>query len=48
VNKIEGVPVTAQAKELSARWARGEISGSAMKSALIAKHTRQTTGTSHE
>jgi hypothetical protein len=48
VNKIEGVPVTDQAKELSAKWARGEISGSAMKSALIAKHKRQTTGTPDE
>jgi hypothetical protein len=37
-----------QAKELSAQWARGEISGSAMKSALIAKHKLQTTGTPHE
>ena len=48
VNKIEGVPVTAQAKKLSAQWARGEISGSAMKAALIAKHKRPATGTPHE
>ena len=38
VNKIEGVPVSSQAKTLSARWARGEISGKEMKAALIAKH----------
>ena len=39
-NKIEGVPVTLQAKKLSAQWARGEISGAEMKAALIAKHRR--------
>ncbi|MBS3982965.1 MAG: hypothetical protein KGZ41_04120 [Dethiobacter sp.] len=38
VNKIEGVPVSTQAKKLSARWARGEISGAEMKATLIAKH----------
>lgn len=38
VNKIEGVPVSTQAKKLSARWARGEISGAEMKAMLIAKH----------
>lgn len=38
VNKIEGVPVSAQAKTLSVKWARGEISGSKIKAALIAKH----------
>ena len=48
VNKIEGVPVTTQAKKLSAQWARGEISGSAMKAALIAKHKRPATDTTHE
>ncbi|MEA4847361.1 MAG: DUF6088 family protein [Clostridiaceae bacterium] len=38
VNKIEGVPVSTQAKTLSAKWVRGEISGAEMKAALIAKH----------
>ncbi len=38
VNKIEGVPVTNQAKKLSAQWVRGEISGAEMKAVLIAKH----------
>jgi hypothetical protein len=38
VNKIEGVPVSTQAKTLSVKWARGEISGAEMKAALIAKH----------
>lgn len=38
VNRIEGVPVSVQAKKLSARWARGEISGAEMKATLIAKH----------
>ncbi|MDA8233404.1 MAG: hypothetical protein M0Z31_01085 [Clostridia bacterium] len=48
VNNIEGVPVTPQAKRLSAQWARGEISGSAMKAALISKHKRSETGILHE
>ncbi len=38
VNKIEGVPVSPQAKKLSVQWARGEISGAEMKATLIAKH----------
>ena len=38
VNKIEGAPVSTQAKTLSAKWVRGEISGAEMKAALIAKH----------
>lgn len=38
VNKIEGVPVSTQAKKLSIQWARGEISGAEMKAILIAKH----------
>ena len=47
VNKIEGVPVSAQAKNLSTRWARGEISGAEMKSALIAAHKRSAMDTPH-
>ncbi|HZK02203.1 MAG TPA: hypothetical protein VFC96_04995 [Anaerovoracaceae bacterium] len=38
VNKIEGVAVSAQAKTLSVKWVRGEISGAEMKAALIAKY----------
>ena len=36
LNKIEGVPVSDFARELSAKWAKGEITGSQMKAALIA------------
>ena len=38
LNKIEGVPVSKFARELSDKWAKGEITGSQMKAALIAKH----------
>ena len=38
LNSIEGVPVSA--KELSAKWAKGEITGADMKAALIAKHKK--------
>jgi len=41
VNKIEGVPVSTQAKMLSAQWVRGEISGAEMKALLIAKHKQR-------
>ena len=47
VNTIEGVPVSQRAKQLSARWARGEISGAEMKDALIAAHKRQPADTEH-
>jgi hypothetical protein len=40
VNKIEGVPVTENARRLSAQWARGEITGDEMKAALVKKHRR--------
>lgn len=40
LNMIEGVPVSSFAKELSAKWAKGEISGADMKAALIAKHKK--------
>ena len=40
LNNIEGVPVTAYAKELSAKWAKGEITGAQMKVALLAKHRK--------
>lgn len=40
LNMIEGVPVSAFAKDLSSKWAKGEISGADMKAALIAKHKK--------
>lgn len=40
LNKIEGVPVTEFAKELSSKWAKGEITGAQMKMLLIQKHKR--------
>lgn len=40
LNKIEGVPVTEFAKELSSKWAKGEITGAQMKTLLIQKHKR--------
>lgn len=40
LNKIEGVPVTDFARELSTKWANGEITGSEMKAALIAAHKK--------
>ena len=40
LNSIEGVPVSAFAKELSAKQAKGEITGADMKAALIAKHKK--------
>ncbi|MFI3169942.1 MAG: hypothetical protein R3Y06_08365 [Faecalibacterium sp.] len=40
INKIEGVPVSAKARNLSARWANGEISEHEMKQALLDAHRR--------
>lgn len=40
LNKIEGVPVTEFAKELSSRWAKGKITGTQMKTMLIQKHNK--------
>lgn len=40
LNKIEGVPVTEFAKELSSKWEKGEITGTQMKDMLIQKHKR--------
>ena len=44
VNKVEGVPVTETAQQLSAQWARGEITGEAMRAALLAKHRKHAHG----
>ena len=40
LNIIEGVPVSNFARELSDKWAKGEITGSQMKAALIAAHKK--------
>lgn len=40
INAIEGVPVSDYAKELSDRWARGEITDQQMKAALLASHEK--------
>ena len=38
INAIEGVPVSDFARQLSASWARGELTGEQMKTALLASH----------
>ena len=40
LNKIEGAPVSDYARELSYKWAKGEITGLQMKEALIAAHKK--------
>ena len=40
LNKIEGVPVSEHARQLSEKWAKGEITGQQMKAALIASHKK--------
>lgn len=40
INGIEGVPVTAFAKELSEKWAQGTISDSQMIDMLINAHRK--------
>ena len=39
-NKIEGAPVSDYARQLSEKWAKGEITGQQMKEALIASHKK--------
>lgn len=41
INKIEGVPVSDEARRLSDQWARGEITADEMKAGLIAAHKRR-------
>ena len=48
VNRIEGVPVTENARRLSAQWARGEITGETMKSTLLTKHRQIANESSNE
>ena len=38
INAIEGAPVSDYARVLSASWARGELTGSQMKKALLDHH----------
>lgn len=40
INAIEGVPVSDYARTLFRCWARGEMTGEQMKSALLASHRR--------
>ncbi len=47
LNAIEGVPVSANARQLSARWARGEISGEQMKSLLLSSHKKMAANQEH-
>ena len=40
INAIEGAPVSRYAQMLSRSWARGEITGTQMKQALLAFHLK--------
>jgi len=40
INSIEGAPVSSDAVRLSNQWAKGNLTGTEMKAALIAKHTK--------
>lgn len=40
LNAIGGAPVSDYARMLSARWARGEITGAQMRSALLSSHKK--------
>lgn len=40
INAIEGAPISDYARELSTRWAKGEITGEQMKAALLAPHRK--------
>ena len=39
-NRIEGVPVSKHAQELSRQWVRGQISGDEMIRRLVEQHRR--------
>lgn len=47
LNAIEGVPVTTNARQLSARWAKGEITGKQMKSLLLSSHKKMAANQGH-
>ncbi|MGN9096866.1 antitoxin VbhA family protein [Flintibacter porci] len=38
ISAIEGTPISDYARDLSASWARGELTGGEMKDALLAYH----------
>lgn len=40
INAIEGAPISSYARTLSTSWARGELSGNQMKTALLAYHRK--------
>ncbi len=40
INAIKGVPVSADAKFLSEKWVRGELTGEQMKQELLALHRK--------
>lgn len=40
INSIEGVRVSAFARSLSASWARGELTGEQMRSAMLDSHRK--------
>lgn len=40
INAIEGAPVSNYARALSRSWARGELTGTQLKAALLAHHRR--------
>ena len=44
INAIEGVPVSDYARSLSDRWAQGEITGTEMKTALLAYYRKLASG----
>jgi hypothetical protein len=48
INKIEGVPVSADAQQLATQWAYGEITDEAMVAALVKKHSRSQTVSNDE
>ena len=40
INALKGVPVSADAKLLSGKWVRGELTGEQMKQALLNLHRK--------
>lgn len=40
INAIEGAPISTYARTLSTSWARGELTGQQMKTALLEHHRR--------
>lgn len=40
INAIEGAPISSYARTLSISWARGELTGNQMKTALLAYHRK--------